>query len=259
MERESLVFLAQVAERTERFDEMVDHIKAVAQLPEQLSAEERNLLSVAYKNVVGSRRANWKVIISMEESLDADKLALIQSSKKKIATELEERCSDILEILTKLISDCKSGEDKIFYYKMKGDYHSHVAEVQSGDVRKDVSVANALEAYTSASQIATSDLPPTHPIRLDLALNFSVFYYEILNSPDRACEVAKQALEDATAQLEVISEDEFREASSFLQSLRDYLAMNAPPEDINEDEARKAREEHQALLDFHKGAVDLDE
>jgi 14-3-3 protein epsilon len=66
-----------------------------------------------------------------------------------------------------------------------------LAEFQSGDVRKD-SAAKALEAYTSASKIATEHLAPTHPIRLGLALNFSVFYYEILNSPNNACQLAKQ-------------------------------------------------------------------
>ena len=74
---------------------------------------------------------------------------------------------------------------------MQGDYHRYLAEFQTADTRKE-SAAKALEAYASASTIANSDLPPTHPIRLGLALNFSVFYYEILNSPDRACHLAKQ-------------------------------------------------------------------
>ena len=78
--------------------------------------------------------------------------------------------------------------------------YRYLAEFQSGDSRKE-SAAKALEAYTSASSIANSDLPPTHPIRLGLALNFSVFYYEILNSPDRACHLAKQAFDDAIAEV----------------------------------------------------------
>jgi 14-3-3 protein epsilon len=107
-----------------RFDEMVDHMKAVAQQPQELTVEERNLLSVAYKNVIGSRRASWRVISSIEQKGDVDKLALIQSYKRKIEAELEDICSDILEIIkNELIPNSDSEEGKVFYYKMKGDYH----------------------------------------------------------------------------------------------------------------------------------------
>ena len=51
----------------------------------------------------------------------------------------------------------------------------------------------------NATDVAQTELTPTHPIRLGLALNFSVFYYEILNSPDQACALAKQAFDDAIA------------------------------------------------------------
>jgi 14-3-3 protein epsilon len=109
-----------------RFDEMVDHMKAVAQQPQELTVEERNLLSVAYKNVIGSRRASWRVISSIEQKGDADKLALIQSYKRKIEAELEDICSDILEIIkNELIPNSESEEGKVFYYKMKGDYHRY--------------------------------------------------------------------------------------------------------------------------------------
>jgi len=63
-----------------------------------------------------------------------------------------------------------------------GDYHRYLSEFQDGDVRK-TSSSDALAAYDSASTIANGALAPTHPIRLGLALNFSVFFYEILNSP----------------------------------------------------------------------------
>ena len=52
---------------------MVEHIKSVAQFQQELSVEERNLLSVAYKNVIGSRRASWRVISSIEQKSDSDK------------------------------------------------------------------------------------------------------------------------------------------------------------------------------------------
>lgn len=83
-----------------------------------------------------------------------------------------------------LIPAASTGESKVFYYKMKGDYHRYLAEFATGNDRKQAA-EHSLVAYKSASDIAMTELPPTHPIRLGLALNFSVFYYEILNSPDR--------------------------------------------------------------------------
>ena len=80
----------------------------------------------------------------------------------------------------------------------KGDYHRYLAEFAIGDKRK-TSADSSLEAYKAATEVAHTDLAPTHPIRLGLALNFSVFYYEILNAPDQACHLAKQAFDDAIA------------------------------------------------------------
>ena len=179
-------------------------MKSVANYSEELSVEERNLLSVAYKNVIGSRRASWRVISSIEQKSDSEKTALITNYKKKIETELETICEDILG--------------------MKGDYHRYLAEFQSADKRKESS-SSALESYQQASQIANKDLPPTHPIRLGLALNFSVFYYEILNSPDRACHIAKQAFDDAIAELDTLSEESYKDSTLIMQLLRDNLTL----------------------------------
>jgi len=66
----------------------------------------------------------------------------------------------------------------------KGDYYRYLAEFKTGADRKEAA-EQSLKAYQAASEIASVDLAPTHPIRLGLALNFSVFYYEILNSPEK--------------------------------------------------------------------------
>jgi 14-3-3 protein epsilon len=225
MDRDSLVYKAKLAEQAERFDEMVSDMKEVARQPQELTVEERNLLSVAYKNVIGSRRASWRVVTSIEQKGDADKMSIIKDYKAKIENELCDICNDILSIIEEsLIPNSTSEEAKVFYYKMKGDYHRYLSEFQQGDVRK-ASASAALDAYQSATEVASSDLPPTHPIRLGLALNFSVFYYEILNSPDRACHIAKQAFDDAIAELDTLSEESYKDSTLIMQLLRDNLTL----------------------------------
>jgi len=109
-------------------------------------------------------------------------------------------------------------------YHRKGDYHRYLAEFATGDKRKD-SADKSLDAYKAASDVAVTELPPTHPIRLGLALNFSVFYYEILNSPDRACHLAKQAFDDAIAELDTLSEESYKDSTLIMQLLRDNLTL----------------------------------
>jgi len=123
-----------------------------------------------------------------------------------------------------LIPAAAQGESKVFYYKMQGDYHRYLAEFASGDKRKTAAEA-AHTAYKEATEIATRELAPTHPIRLGLALNFSVFYYEILNSPDRACHLAKQAFDDAIAELDTLSEESYKDSTLIMQLLRDNLTL----------------------------------
>lgn len=112
------------------------------------------------------------------------------------------------------------------WYKFfrKGDYHRYLAEFATGTDRKDAA-ESSLVAYKAASDIAMADLQPTHPIRLGLALNFSVFYYEILNSPDRACRLAKAAFDDAIAELDSLSEESYKDSTLIMQLLRDNLTL----------------------------------
>jgi len=227
--REQNVYMAKLAEQAERYDEMVEAMKKVANLDVELTVEERNLLSVAYKNVIGARRASWRIISSIEQKEEnkgnEDHVKRIKEYRSKVENELTNICNDILSVLDNhLIPSSTTGESKVFYYKMKGDYHRYLAEFAQGPSRKEAA-ENSLIAYKSASDIAITELPPTHPIRLGLALNFSVFYYEILNSPDRACHLAKQAFDDAIAELDTLSEDSYKDSTLIMQLLRDNLTL----------------------------------
>merc|ERR1711979_100904 len=103
----------------------------------------------------------------------------------KVETELNKICDTILKLLDgNLISKASNGESKVFYQKMKADYYRYIAEFTEGDA-KSKAAESARAAYQEAHNVAEKDLAVTHPIRLGLALNFSVFQYEVLNNPDR--------------------------------------------------------------------------
>ncbi|CAN1352003.1 14-3-3-like protein B [Linum perenne] len=179
-ERDQFVYTAKLAEQAERYEEMVEAMKNLAKLDVELTIEERNLLSVGYKNVIGARRASWRILSSIEQK--------------------EESRGN--EVNAKRIKD----------YRKKGDYYRYLAEFKSGSEKKEAG-ENSMKAYEKATSLAEADLPPTHPIRLGLALNFSVFYYEILNSPE------------AISELDTLNEESYKDSTLIMQLLRDNLTL----------------------------------
>ncbi|KAK8472552.1 hypothetical protein PHAVU_002G238300 [Phaseolus vulgaris] len=240
-ERDNFVYVAKLAEQAERYEEMVDAMKNVAKLNVELTVEERNLLSVGYKNVVGARRASWRILSSIEQKEEAKgndvSVKRIKEYRQKVESELSNICSDIMTVIDEhLIPSSTTGEPSVFFYKMKGDYYRYLAEFKSGDERKEAA-DHSMKAYQTASTTAEAELPPTHPIRLGLALNFSVFYYEILNSPERACHLAKQAFDEAISELDTLSEESYKDSTLIMQLLRDNLTLwtSDIPEDGGSD------------------------
>ncbi|KAF3848168.1 hypothetical protein F7725_021196, partial [Dissostichus mawsoni] len=168
---------------------MVVSMKNVAGMNVELTVEERNLLSVAYKNV---------------------------------EKELKDICGDILDALERhLLPSAVMGESKVFYNKI----------VCHGEQQEGGSREHSLVAYKTATDLAMLELPPTHPIRLGLALNFS-----ILNSPDRACRLAKAAFDDAITELDTLNEDSYKDSTLIMQLLREEQNKEAL-QDV-EDEAQ---------------------
>jgi 14-3-3 protein epsilon len=228
-EREDNVYIAKLAEQAERYDEMVDAMKKVARINTELTVEERNLLSVAYKNVIGARRAAWRIIASIEQKEKSKgneaNVQKIKSYAKKIHKELNDIVNDVMDVIDKhLIPHATTEESKVFYYKMKGDYYRYKAEFTQDDERKQAG-EKSLEGYQQALDTANSHLATTNPIRLGLALNFSVFYYEILNEQTKACELAKKAFDEAIAKLDDLSEDSYKDSTVIMQLLRDNLTL----------------------------------
>jgi 14-3-3 protein epsilon len=229
MTRNKDVYFAKLAEQAERYDEMADYMESVGKAGDELSVEERNLLSVAYKNAVGSRRAAWRIITSVEQKEKSkgneENAKWAKEYCGKVEAELSKICKTILDLLEKtLVPTAGTGESKVFYQKMRADYYRYIAEFSEGEARSQAA-EGAREAYADANEIAAKDLAVTHPIRLGLALNYSVFMYEVLGNPDEACKMARTAFEDAIAELDNVAEDSYKDSTLIMQLLRDNLTL----------------------------------
>jgi 14-3-3 protein epsilon len=237
-EAEAEVYKAKLAEQAERYDEMVESMKAVVGIQSgkkaDLTLEERNLLSVAYKNVVGARRASLRIIGSImtkeceKGGENGEKAQLIGTYKSKVESELETICNDILGLLdSDLLPNAEAVEAKVFYYKMKADYFRYLAEFakakKEGGSKED-HADKAEAAYKEATSIGNG-LAPTHPIRLGLALNYSVFLYEVQAKSTEACTLAKDAFDAAIAELDTLDEESYKDSTLIMQLLRDNLTL----------------------------------
>jgi len=245
--REALIQKAKLAENAERYEDMAEAMKAVTKESESdLNKEERNLLSVAYKNIVGAKRSSWRVISSIEQKA-ADKVdKLAGEYRETIEKELKDVCQEVLTLLDEhLVKKAKlhlegtstSPEEKevpVFYLKMKGDYYRYLAEVAGKDERDGV-VEQANLAYKEAYEISKEHLDTTNPIRLGLALNYSVFHYEIRQCRTEACDMAKVAFDLAIAELDKLGENQYKDSTLIMQLLRDNLTLWTS--DQNEDDA----------------------
>lgn len=236
-DKETLIQRAKLAEQAERYDDMADAMKKVTQMEsaDPLTTEERNLLSVAYKNIVGAKRSSWRVISSIEQKASG-KEDLAKSYRGKIETELKDVCNEVLSLLDEhlvqkaidKVKDTKTptdAESAVFYLKMKGDYYRYLAEVASSDADKAAVVQQANDAYHSAVDVSKEYLKSTNPIRLGLALNYSVFHYEIQTDPGKACDLAKSAFDEAIAELDSLPEDSYKDSTLIMQLLRDNLTL----------------------------------
>jgi len=240
-ERDQLLFLARTAEAAERYNDMCVCMNQLVVFctkgKEDLTIDERNLLSVAYKNVIGCCRASWRTLNA--EAQDEKNSQLIDKYKAQVVDELREICNNILKILKKLTKKDlidkikekekldaqdvlqKPGEAQVFYLKMTGDYYRYLSEAIENENHE----KQAANSYKEAFELAERVLEPTHPIRLGLALNYSVCFYEILKDKKKACQLAKDAFDEAISKLDKLEEADYKDSTLIMQLLRDNLTL----------------------------------
>lgn len=121
------------------------------------------------------------------------------------------------------MKNLQEAEGKAFFLKMVGDYYRYMAESATGD-KLTHARDGALEHYKEAEQ-AGKNLPACNPIKLGLALNFSVFYYEVMQDNKQACTLAETALQEAMNKIDDVDEETFRDAKSIIELLKENLTL----------------------------------
>lgn len=244
MDSDKLEALSQAAEAAERYEDMVQVMNALVsrkiEKNEKLTSDVRNLLSVAYKNVVGAKRSSWRML---NEDMTFDvKASILETFKKQVEQELQATCEEVLAILKKLSDQNKARleeadadfECQVFYLKMIGDYYRYLTEAfrENEDYKKSCN-----KYYDEAMDLAKEHLEATHPTRLGLALNFSVCHYEILEQKDDACKLAKEAFDEAIEKLDSLNDSSYKDSTLIMQLLRDNLTIwNQTEEDEGGDQ-----------------------
>lgn len=225
--------LARLCETGERFEEMCDAMDALvvsqSKKNKPLDLEQRNMLSVAYKNAVGKRRTAWRAIDSNASSETDTELR--DQYKTLIEAELQVKCERVVKLtkdyLTKTLSSDPNKEEtevQVFYAKMCGDYYRYECEITKGQ-KLETTKTNAKNEYDAALKMSRAGLEPTHPTHLGLALNASVFYYEILEEKQEACTLAKDAFDSAIQKLDSLSDATYKDSTLIMQLLRDNLTL----------------------------------
>lgn len=228
---EKQVYLAMLAEQCTRYEDMMSFLEEMVKTKtEDLTSDERNLLSIAYKNTISQDRQAIRTLLAYE-SKEAKKsespyLEFIREYKAKVQKELEDLCNKINATIDgSLLPKANTDEAKVFYHKMKGDYYRYIAENIDGDLKKKYSDLG-LESYNAALE-SSKAIDYKNPIKLGLALNLSVFYYEVVNNREEACKLAKETLEKSKEALEGVDdeEDEVKDAMSIVNLLQENLEM----------------------------------
>jgi len=221
-----LMKLVEVAEVSERYEDMCVWLKKIVlrkcDAQEPLSVDERNLLSVAYKNVVGSKRQSWRTLA--QGSFPGMDDGFLANYRGVVEKELEDVCNEIIELVGKLLKmpeNDEAVEGRIFFLKMCGDYYRYLSEFKQEKDSQD----NAAKNYKEAYELAKDKLPETHPTRLGLVLNYSVCCYEIMGKKEEACQLAKEAFDSAIEKLDTLNDSSYKDSTLIMQLLRDNLTL----------------------------------
>merc|ERR1712228_41634 len=203
---------------------MVDFLKIVIETKGgDMSPDERTLLSVAFKNLITSKRTAWRTVRAIQLNSKYKKFETsLEEYRNRLESNLFNDCSMIIELIQRNVLNKKCDDEaKAFFVKLIADNHRYIAEMSQGD-KYEKAKESARSSYEDANAI---NLSACAPIKLGLVLNLSVFYYEVMKDTKRACTIADTALIAALEKIDDLGEEEFKDAKAIIELLKENLQL----------------------------------
>ena len=226
-EMEELSALAQVAEEAERYEDASKYIEdLIKKKKDDLTKEEKNIFYNSNKYIINSKRCSLRsthLIEEKEKKHSSQYIPIVTNFKNILESEIIDVCKNIINLINNyLLKKTITDESKIFYLKMKGDYCRYLCEISPNENQNYIEECE--KSYKDATDLA-QNFPWTNAIKLGLSLNFCVFYYDIKKNSTQAVKIAKEAIKGAKKQLDKIKEDEDKDASLTLQTLKENISI----------------------------------
>ena len=220
--REECVFLSRLNEKAEKYSEMFKYINKYVELDPKLSKEERNILCSGYKYIISDKRNSLRILNNIEKR-NTYQLAYIKEIRENIEKEIYQILLDIEKMLDKyLIPNAIDIENKVFYLKLKADFMRYKCEISYGKELDDI-ISKTEKIYKEATDIANKELMISNSTRLGLALNYSVFFYDIKKMKEEAINIAKNAFDDAMKILDNLEISKAKDTLLIIQMLKENL------------------------------------
>ncbi|CAG9326384.1 unnamed protein product [Blepharisma stoltei] len=230
---EKLIFQAKLAESAERYENMFCFVKGIMKEAEVLDKEIRNLITVAFTNLVRQRISEWRVIVGIEMkelSLGrTEKAYILRIYRENAEGYITSICMEVLGFVEDWIQKQNQIEVKVFLLKLKEKAFRNLAEFQSHELNIWIygtdSRDKQLRAEEEAFRLTTQELSPIDPIRLGLALSLAVISYDINGDSKKALSIAEEAFNLALPELINIPEENYKDVTLIMSMLRDNITL----------------------------------
>ena len=220
--REEYIYLSRLYEKAEKYPDQFKFINKYVELDPKLSKDERNLLGSGYKNIISDKRSSLRIINSLEKR-NIYQASYIKEIKEGIEKELSQILAEVQKILDKfLIPNAIDIENKVFYLKLKADFMRYKCEISYGKELEE-NIFKTGKVYKEATDIANKELNINNSTRLGLALNYSVFYYEIKKAKEEAINIAKNAFDEAMKIIDDLEISKAKDTLLIIQMLKENL------------------------------------